>query len=85
MKQLLSLGMENTHFNFKLENTQLSNILHVQVNCEGLTCDFVCLSHSRIFHSYGDVTITTEGLLILTYTRHSWQLSSEGSLACHLL
>ena len=24
-------------------------------------------SHSRIFHSYGDVTITGEGLQILTY------------------
>ena len=52
---------------------------------------FVCLfvfvlglsSHSRIFHSYGDVTITGEGLQILTFVRHSWWLSSEGSLACH--
>ena len=49
---------------------------------------FVCLfwglsSHSRIFHSYGDVTIADEGLQILTYARHSWSLSSEGSLACH--
>ena len=39
--------------------------------------------HSRIFHSYGDVTITSEGLQILNYARHSWLLSSEGSLACH--
>ena len=39
--------------------------------------------HSRIFHSYGDVTIAGEGLQILTYTRHSWPLSSEGSLTCH--
>ena len=48
---------------------------------------FVCIgfffSHSRFFHSYGDVTITGEGLQILTYARHSWPLSSEGSLACH--
>ena len=46
---------------------------------------FVCFwglsSHSRIFHSYDDVTITGEGLQILTYARHSWPLSSEGSLA----
>ena len=28
-------------------------------------------------------TITGEGLQILTYTRHSWPLSSEGSLTCH--
>ena len=36
-----------------------------------------------VFHSIGDVTITGEGLQILTYTRHSWSLSSEGSLTCH--
>ena len=38
---------------------------------------FVCLEFivpSRIFHSYGDVTIA----------RHSWSLSSEGSLTCHI-
>ena len=46
-----------------------------------------CLSsHSRIIHTYGDVTITGEGLQILTYARHSWPLSHEGSLALpHLL
>ena len=43
---------------------------------------FVCSSHSRIVHSYGDVTITGDGLQILTYARHS-RLSSEGSWACH--
>ena len=41
------------------------------------------LSHSRIFHSYGDITIAGERLQILTYARHSWPLSSEGSLTCH--
>ena len=52
-------------------------------------CFFVCgfTSHTRIFHSYiyGDhmVTITGEGLQILTHIRHSWPLSVEGSLACH--
>ena len=40
-------------------------------------------SHSKIFHSFGDVTIAGEGLHILTYVQHSWPLSSEGSLACH--
>ena len=33
--------------------------------------------------SYGDVTNKGEGLQIMTYTRHSLPLSSEGSLACH--
>ena len=51
-------------------------------------CLFDCLfvwsfsSHSRIFHSFGDVTIAGEGLQILTFFRHLWPLSSEGSLAC---
>ena len=40
-------------------------------------------SHSRKFHSYGDVTILGERLQILTYAWHSWPLTSEGSLACH--
>ena len=35
------------------------------------------------FYSYGEVTIAGEGLQILTYARHSWPLSSEGSLAWH--
>ena len=41
-------------------------------------------SHSRMFHSYWDVTIAGEGLQILTHARHSWPLSNEGSLACHI-
>ena len=40
------------------------------------------LSHSRIFPFFGDVTIAGEELQILTYARHLWPLSSEGSLAC---
>ena len=46
---------------------------------------FVCFGFCvplDIFHSYGDVTIADEGLQILTYTRHSWPLSSKGSWAC---
>ena len=35
------------------------------------------------FYNYGDVTIPGEGLQILTYTWHSWPLSTEDSLACH--
>ena len=40
-------------------------------------------SHSRMFHSYGDVTINGKGLQILTYARQPWPLSSEGSFVCH--
>ena len=35
------------------------------------------------FHSYGDVTITGEGLQCLTYAWHLWPLSRQGSLASH--
>ena len=42
------------------------------------------MSHSIIFHSYEDVTITGEELRIFTNIRHSSPLSSEGSLACHI-
>ena len=48
---------------------------------------FVCLefsSHSRIFHSFRDVTIAGEGLQILTYARHSWPLSTKDSLGWHI-
>ena len=44
---------------------------------------FVCLgfsSYSRIFHSYGVVTISGEGLEILTYARHSWPFFSVSHL-----
>ena len=47
---------------------------------------FVCLEfivQLEIFHSDGEVSIAGEGLQILTYARHSWPLSSEGSLTCH--
>ena len=51
---------------------------------DDVNVEIFCLSsHSRIFHLYGDVTITGEGLQILNNARHSWPLSSEGSLACH--
>ena len=36
-------------------------------------------SQSKIFHSYGDVTISGEGLQIFTFALHLWPLSSEGS------
>ena len=64
----------------KLKNKCVNSIVRLFV------CLFVCLgfsSHLRIFHSYGDVTITGKGLLILSYARYLWPLSSEGCLAYH--
>ena len=40
-------------------------------------------SNSRIFCSYGNVTIGGEGLQILNCARKSWSLKTEGDLACH--
>ena len=38
----------------------------------------------KIFtHAYGDVTFIGEGLQNLSYARHSWPMSNEGSLTCH--
>ena len=53
----------------------------LKMSCLLLTLNLLIItftSYSRIFHSFGDVTITGEGLQIFTYTRHSWPLSSEG-------
>ena len=49
-------------------------------------CLFVCMGFIaplENFHSYWDVTITGEGLQILTYAQRSWTLRSERSSACH--
>ena len=43
----------------------------------------VILRPTREFFTHGNVTITNERLQILTYSWHSWPLSSEGSLAYH--
>ena len=45
---------------------------------------FVWGFSSKNFHSSGNATITGDGLQILTYTRHIWQLNCEGSLTCHI-
>ena len=49
---------------------------------------FVCFGFSlplEVFftHMKRDFTITDEELQMLTYARHPWPLSREGSLACH--
>ena len=70
--------------------TSHSRIIH-SYTCRDLTTFYVCLfvcsvfivQLERIFHSYGDVTITGEGLQHLTYAQHFWLLSSAGSLVCH--
>ena len=64
------LPVNFSHFHLLLQN-------HFSVCL--LAWFFVLLEN---FHSYGDVTIADEELQIMTYARHSWPFSSEGSLAC---
>ena len=67
-KLIFSMGLYNS--------TDIHNYLHVFV------CVFVCGFSSilRILYSYRDVTITGNGLQILTYTQNSWPLSRFFSL-----
>ena len=70
----------------KLSSTFLTGPFEIKIVALPYRCLFVwsLSSHSIIFQSYGDVTIAGEGLQILTYARHSWPLSSEDSLTCHI-
>ena len=43
----------------------------------------ICSNRELIFHSFGDVPITGEGLHILTFIWDSRLFGSEGSLSCH--
>ena len=40
-------------------------------------------SYSRMFHTYGDISITDNRLKKFSYARQLWTLSSEGFLECH--
>ena len=44
---------------------------------------WVLLSNSKKIPSFIDVIITGKGLNNFTYIRHSWPLSSDGSLTCN--
>ena len=50
-------------------------------------CLFVCLfgvfRPTREFFTHMETSPAGEGLQIFTFDRHSWPLSSEGSLTCH--
>ena len=71
---IVSKEYKNTSLLFK--NT--SQILYVW--------GFLFSSHSIIFTLEWRLHyITVEGLQLLTYTRHSWPLNSEGSLVFHTL
>ena len=69
----------------KIDGSNYTFCLFVCLFVVLFVCLFVCSfsTHSRIFHSFGDVTAAGERLQILIYVRHLWPLRSEGSLACH--
>ena len=54
--------------------------IFITFDCLVFLCGFS--SHSRIFHSYGDITMTGEVLQSLTYPGHLRPFSHEGSLVC---
>ena len=69
--------MEGTFRQF-IEKLEFQNKLFVKI-----IYAFICWgfsSHSRIFHSFGDVTITGEKLQILNNALHLWPVSSVSSL-----
>ena len=57
--------------------------IRAPANCRLFVWSFS--SHSRIVHTFADITIVGEGLHILTYARHLWPLSSEFFSVPHLL
>ena len=61
-------------------------VINVYIDCK-TEMILVCSGFSvppKNFQSFEDVTIADEGLQILTYAWHSWPLSSEGYLTCHI-
>ena len=72
-----------------LQWSQFSTTLQGHICHSGYQGLFVCLFfssfsfHSRIFHSFEEITIAGEGLHIFTYARHLRPLRRKGSLACH--
>ena len=56
--------------------------------CYLFVCLFVCLFEilrpSKIFHTYGDVTIAGEWLFILTYATKQWRFFTVPLLLCHV-
>ena len=76
------IPISSTTMIFYLGTLSLSNTKLHTMNCL-FACLFWFSSHLRIFHSYGEVIITSEGVQILIYARYSWPLTSEGFLVCH--
>ena len=62
-----------------IHNDLTNTFIFYFLNHWSIVCLFALLGClSRIFHSH-----CCEGQQILSYARHSWQLSSEGPFACH--
>ena len=69
----------------KATEPHILNYMRISNYIAQLIC--VCIvgsSHSRIFHSFGDVIIAGEGLQILTNARYLWALNSGVSITCQI-
>ena len=69
----------------KTSKHNLSQTIFLYLSCKSIVCLFTRIFRPirEFLYLNGDVPITGEGLQILTYARHSWQLDSEDSLAWH--
>ena len=65
--------MKQKVFTAKKSNPEKNKSKNITITVGLFVCLFVwgLSSNSKIFHSYGDASITGEGLQILTYARHS--------------
>ena len=75
---MVAVMSHEEHFpNLMYFGQKINILVKVHSLCTKVFCLFGAFKNS---HSFGDVTITSEGLQILISTQHSWPLSREGSL-----
>ena len=72
-----------------LRTALFSRLVRHAIATEDMILDFFCMivvyrpTREFAIHMETSCTVTGEGLQILTYARHSWPLSCEGSLKYH--
>ena len=62
-------------------NAHFSIYLWIKLHKFRFVCGFFFAPIEKVSIIY---KLTGEGVQVLTYARHSWPLSSEGSLSCHI-
>ena len=80
--------MRDNFFLTKLLESQVCSHIYNTTENSHKVCLLVCLGVFIPFENFSikwrrQITITIEGLQILTFDRYSWPLSRDCSLACH--